>query len=122
MTDPEPILALAGKLAAPYDLATMLVEVVDAATQVLGAERASVWLYEADGDELVLRVASDIAPVRMAAGAGIVGTCARTRKLINVQTATPMRASIRASIAKAATARAACWRCRSSTTRTRWWA
>jgi len=84
MTDLEPILALAGKLAAPYDLATMLVEVVDAATQVLGAERASVWLYEADSDELVLRVASDIAPVRMAAGAGIVGTCARTRKLINV--------------------------------------
>ena len=80
----EPILALAGKLAAPYDLATMLAEVMDAATQVLGAERASVWLYEAQSDELVLRVASDIAPVRLAAGVGIVGTCARTRKLINV--------------------------------------
>jgi sigma-B regulation protein RsbU (phosphoserine phosphatase) len=80
----EPILALAGKLAAPFDLPTMLAEVVDAATQVLGAERASVWLYEAQADELVLRVASDIAPVRLAAGVGIVGTCARTRKLINV--------------------------------------
>jgi len=32
----------------------------------------------------VLRVASDIAPVRLAAGVGIVGTCARTRELINV--------------------------------------
>lgn len=80
----EPILALAGKLAAPFDLPTMLAEVVDAATQVLGAERASVWLYEAQSDELVLRVASDIAPVRLAAGVGIVGTCARTRELINV--------------------------------------
>ena len=80
----EPILALAGKLAAPFDLPTMLAEVVDAATQVLGAERASVWLYEAESDELVLRVASDIAPLRLAAGAGIVGTCARTRQLINV--------------------------------------
>jgi phosphoserine phosphatase len=80
----EPILALAGKLAAPYDLATMLAEVMDAATQVLGAERASVWLYESETDELVLRVASDIAPVRLAAGVGIVGTCARTRGVINV--------------------------------------
>jgi phosphoserine phosphatase RsbU/P len=80
----EPILALAGKLAAPYDLATMLAEVMDAATQVLGAERASVWLYESETDELVLRVASDIAPVRLAAGVGIVGTCARTRQVINV--------------------------------------
>jgi len=80
----EPILALAGKLAAPHDLATMLAEVMDAAIQVLGAERASVWLYEAESDELVLRVASDIAPVRLAAGVGIVGTCARTRQVINV--------------------------------------
>jgi len=80
----EPILALAGKLAAPYDLATMLAEVMDAATQVLGAERASVWLYQPETDELVLRVASDIAPVRLAAGTGIVGTCARTRQVINV--------------------------------------
>lgn len=80
----EPILALAGKLAAPFDLPTMLTEVVDAATQVLGAERASVWLYEQAADELVLRIASDIAPVRLAAGVGIVGTCARTRQLINV--------------------------------------
>jgi len=118
----EPILALAGKLAAPYDLATMLAEVVDAATQVLGAGRASVWLYESETDELVLRVASDIAPVRLAAGVGIVGTCARTREVITCRTATPMRASIRASIARAATARAACSRCRSSTTRERWWA
>ena len=80
----EPILALAGKLAAPFDLPTMLAEVVDAATRVLGAERASVWLYEPAADELVLRIASDIAPVRLAAGVGIVGTCARTRRLINV--------------------------------------
>jgi phosphoserine phosphatase RsbU/P len=80
----EPILALAGKLAAPYDLATMLAEVIDAATQVLAAERASVWLYDARTDELVLHVAADIAPLRLAAGVGIVGTCARSRQVINV--------------------------------------
>ena len=82
--DLEPILAVAAKLAAPFDLTTMLAEVVDAAMRVLKAERATVWLYDRDADELVLRVSADLRNVRVPAGAGIVGTCARTRKVINV--------------------------------------
>jgi phosphoserine phosphatase RsbU/P len=82
--DVAPILAVAGKLAAPFDLPTMLAEVVDAAKQVLAAERASVWLYDAATDELVMKVATDIAPVRVPAGVGIAGSCARTREIINV--------------------------------------
>ena len=77
--DLEPILAVAAKLAAPFDLETMLAEVVDAATRVLGADRGSVWLYDRDADELVLHVAHEIVPVRIPAGTGIVGSCARTR-------------------------------------------
>lgn len=82
--DLEPILAVAAKLAAPFDLETMLAEVVDAGTRVLHAERGSVWLYDRDADELVLRVANEIKEVRVAAGTGLVGTCARTREIINV--------------------------------------
>ena len=82
--DLEPILAVAAKLAAPFDLTTMLAEVVDAAMRVLRAERATVWLYDRAADELVLRVSADLKNVRVPAGAGIVGTCARTRKIINV--------------------------------------
>ncbi len=82
--DLEPILALASKLAAPFDLETMLAEVVDAGTRVLHADRGSVWLYDRNSDELVLRVANEIKEVRIAAGTGIVGTCARTRQIINV--------------------------------------
>jgi phosphoserine phosphatase RsbU/P len=82
--DVAPILAVAGKLAAPFDLPTMLAEVVDAAKQVLAAERASVWLYEPASDELIMKVATDIAPVRVPAGVGIAGSCARTREIINV--------------------------------------
>ena len=82
--DLEPILALASKLAAPFDLETMLAEVVDAGTRVLHADRGSVWLYDRDADELVLRVANEIKEVRIAAGTGLVGTCARTRQIINV--------------------------------------
>jgi len=82
--DLEPILAVASKLAAPFDLETMLAEVVDAATRVLGADRGSVWLFDRDADELVLHVAQEIVPVRIPAGTGIVGSCARTREIINV--------------------------------------
>ena len=82
--DLEPILGLASKLAAPFDLETMLAEVVDAGTRVLHADRGSVWLYDRNSDELVLRVADEIKEVRVPAGTGIVGTCARTRQIINV--------------------------------------
>ena len=82
--DLEPILAVASKLAAPFDLDTMLAEVVDAGTRVLHADRGSVWLYDRNTDEVVLRLASDVVPIRIPAGTGIVGTCARTRDIINV--------------------------------------
>jgi phosphoserine phosphatase RsbU/P len=84
MANLEPILAVAAKLAAPFDVDTMLAEVVEAAKRVLHAERGSVWLYNRDTDELELRVAGDIESVRIPAGTGIVGACARRREIINV--------------------------------------
>ncbi len=83
--DLEPILAVAGKLAAPFDLSTMLREVAAAATQVLDAERCAVWLYDAAADDLLLEISQDMEPLRIPAGTGLVGTCARTRKPINVR-------------------------------------
>jgi phosphoserine phosphatase len=82
--DLEAILAVTSKLAAPFDLRTMLTEVMSAAKQVLGAEGGSVWLYDAATDELVLEVATGIEPIRVPAGTGLVGACARNRRLINV--------------------------------------
>jgi len=82
--DVELILAVTSKLAAPFDLMTMLAEVVEAAKNVLRAERASVWLYDAATDEMVLRIATGIAPVRVPAGAGLIGACARDRRILNV--------------------------------------
>jgi len=82
--DLEAILAVTSKLAAPFDLMTMLAEVVNAAKQVLHADRGSVWLYDHAADELVLEIATGIAPVRVPASAGIVGACARDRGIINV--------------------------------------
>ena len=82
--DMEVILAVTRALAAPFDLLTMLQAVTDAARRVLRAERSSVWLHDVATDELVLEVASDIRQVRIAVGAGLVGTCARDRQVINV--------------------------------------
>jgi sigma-B regulation protein RsbU (phosphoserine phosphatase) len=82
--DVELILAVTSKLAAPFDLMTMLAEVVDAAKNVLRAERGSVWLYDAATDEMVLRIATGIAPVRVPAGAGLLGACAREGRILNV--------------------------------------
>ena len=82
--DMEAILRVTRGLAAPFDLTTMLGEVVAAAKQVLDAERGSVWLYDAATNELVLEVATGIRPIRVPSGSGLVGACARERLIINV--------------------------------------
>ena len=80
----EAILAVTSKLAAPFDLLTMLSEVVSAAKQVLHADGGSVWLYDPATDELILEVATGIEPLRVPAGAAIGGAGARDRQIINV--------------------------------------
>ena len=85
MRDLRAILGVTNALAAPFDLMTMLGEVVNAAKQVLQADRGSVWLHDPATDELVLEVATGIRPIRVPSGAGLVGACARNRQIINVQ-------------------------------------
>ena len=82
--DMEALLAVTRALAAPFDLRSMLAEVTAAACRVLHAERCSVWLHDAQADEMVLEVASDIRQVRVPVGRGLVGACARERRPINV--------------------------------------
>ncbi len=82
--DLRTILGVTSALAAPFDLMTMLGEVVAAAKQVLAAERGSVWLHDAATGELVLEVATGLKPVRVPFGVGLVGACARDRQTINV--------------------------------------
>jgi len=80
----QAILAVTCKPEAPFDLMSMLSEVVSAAKQVLKADRGSVWLYDAAADQLVLEMATGIMPVRVPASTGLAGACARTRRIINV--------------------------------------
>jgi len=78
------ILEVTRKLAAPFDLDTMLAEVVDASREILNADRGTVFLYDEKTDELVVRVGTDLDHIRIPANKGIVGESAQTRKLINV--------------------------------------
>jgi phosphoserine phosphatase len=78
------ILEVTRKLAAPFDLDTMLNEVVDAARNILDAERGTIFLYDEENDELEVKVATKLGSFRIPANKGIVGECAQTRTLINV--------------------------------------
>ena len=100
----------------------MLAEVVDAAKHVLRAERGSVWLYDAATDEMVMRVATGIAPVRVPAASGFVGACARERRIINVPDCYADERFNPESTAHPAIAPAACSRCPWSITATLSWA
>ena len=78
------ILDVTRKLAAPFDLDTMLGEVVNATRNILDAERGTVFLFDETNNELFIKVATGLDPIRIPADKGIVGECAQTRKLINV--------------------------------------
>jgi len=78
------VLEVTRKLSAPFDLDTMLTEVVDAAREVLDADRGTVFLYDESSNELVVRVATKLGSIRIPADKGIVGESAMSRKLINV--------------------------------------
>jgi phosphoserine phosphatase len=79
------ILEVTRKLAAPFDLPTVLAEVGEAARSVLRAERATVWLLEPDTGMLVLAgTPAGAAPVKASLDRGILGLTARTRSVVNV--------------------------------------
>jgi len=78
------ILDVTRKLAAPFDLDTMLTEVVNAARLILDAERGTVFLYDDERNELFVKVGTGLATIRIPADKGIVGESVQTRKLINV--------------------------------------
>ena len=83
-SDLRKILEVTRKLAAPFDLDTMLTEVVNASREILDAERGTVFLFDEAADELVVRVGTDLQQIRIPADKGIVGESAQSRKLINV--------------------------------------
>ena len=84
LTALENLLRVTRQLAAPFDLVSMLSEVVDAARGVMDADRGTVFLYNPDRQVLEMAVATGMEPIRIPADKGIAGECVQTRRIINV--------------------------------------
>ena len=75
----ERLLDVTRKLATPFDLSSMLTEVIDAGRAILDADRGAVFLYDPKTEELYTTVATGIEEIRFPAARGIVGECAQTQ-------------------------------------------
>ena len=85
----EQLLEIARQLGATTDLGALLAAIVDAATDLLACERATVFLYDPDAQELSSRIAtgiegSAISEIRFPVNKGIAGEVARTGASINL--------------------------------------
>ena len=78
------ILEVSRLLAVTADLDHLLMEIAKAVQALLGAERASIFLYDGTTDELWTKVALGANTIRVPAGAGIVGFVFKTNKLLNI--------------------------------------
>ena len=76
------ILDVSRLLAVPTDLDPLLCRIAEITTEMLDCERASVFLYDAQTDELYSRVATDLVGVRFPSNRGIAGEVFRTRAAV----------------------------------------
>ena len=78
------ILELTKQLAAPFDLSSMLTEVLQAGLDVLEADSGSLWLYHEE-DEVIRMHLPDVSPmIEVRKGEGIVGESLANNVVINV--------------------------------------
>jgi phosphoserine phosphatase len=78
------LLDVARALAQPTDLRVLLEQIVDAARDLLDAERGSVFLHDPSTGELFTTVATDSGEIRLPPGRGLAGECAQRRETVNV--------------------------------------
>lgn len=78
------LLEVARHLSASVSLSEILSVIIDAVRDAIKAERATVLEYDAARDELFSTVAHGLGDIRIPAGTGLAGTCAREKRIINV--------------------------------------
>jgi phosphoserine phosphatase len=62
----------------------MLTEVVEAGESVLAADKGALWLYNANRDDLIMKVPEIKPTPHIYSGEGLVGECLASRKVINI--------------------------------------
>lgn len=84
LEDLQAVLEVTRAMAASTDLETLLPAIERAARQVLRCERATVFLYDEDRNELYSRIATGVQEIRFSADKGIAGHVVQTGKSVNV--------------------------------------
>ncbi len=82
--DLEKVLEITRSMVATEDLDSLLQLIIDRSMELLDAERASLFLYEAEANELVSRIAAGEDEIRFPADRGIAGAVIQTSRTINV--------------------------------------
>jgi sigma-B regulation protein RsbU (phosphoserine phosphatase) len=80
----ERVLEISRRMAATTDLDELLAMIVDAGCEVLRCDRVSIFLYDADRNELFIRMARGVDSIRFPADKGIAGAAAQDRSIVNV--------------------------------------
>ena len=82
--DLQVVLEVSRDISATQELIPLLQKVEQAALRVLDCERATVFLYDAEKQELSSRVSTGVEEIRFSADQGIAGEVVRTGEIINV--------------------------------------
>ena len=85
--DLRKVLDITRRMAAAVELDELLQLIIDRSVELLGAERASLFLYEPSTNELVSRIAVNADGIRFPADKGIAGATIREGRTINVHDA-----------------------------------
>jgi signal transduction histidine kinase len=80
------LLEVSNALASQVRLDELLATIISKTAEVLDAERATLFLYDSDRDELWSKTADrlEISEIRVAVGQGIAGSVARDRTVVNI--------------------------------------
>ena len=87
LRDLQKVLEISRSMVAAADLDSLLGLIIERSMELLEAERATLFLYDAATDQLVSRIAHESEEIRMPADRGIAGACARGRSVVNVPNA-----------------------------------
>ncbi len=82
--DLQKVLEITRSMAATEDLDGLLSLIIARGMELLDAERATVFLYDAQRDELISRIAAGTDEIRIPADSGIAGAAAKSGKVVNV--------------------------------------
>jgi len=82
--DLQKVLEITRRMGATVDSDGLLQLIIDRSMELLDADRASLFLYDAETNELVSKIAAGADEIRFPADKGIAGATVQTGKTINV--------------------------------------